>query len=361
MDTTIHFEGTGTRWWAAAACALVLCATDARADPMPVPAVIDLHVDLAYQLHAKKHAFDDASAPTSPARLAAGNVGVIVYPLFVGNAQKLTPQKARREYEALYADLQALWKSPAGQRSLLPPMAPAAPGKAGAVLSFEGADGFSDRPQEIVAWIERGACFVGLVHMKNNALAGSATDPDKKRRALGLTPAGKALAEIVVSHGGVLDAAHASDAAADDMIAIARAHGAPIVVTHTGLRALRPIDRNVDDAHILAVASTGGVVGIDIHSGHIGAQPGMTATLDDVIAHIEHAVSVGGIDHVAIGSDLEGGIEQPSDADGAATWPILEKKLADRGWNGESIEALFRANAARVLAWAREHGCGKNP
>jgi membrane dipeptidase len=328
------------------------------ADPMPVPAVVDLHVDLPYALHTRKHAFDHPGAPTSPARLARGQAGTLVFPLFVLDAHAMRPEQARRAYQAVFEALLRGLQSPAGRRAISLPGQPAAPSTIASVLSFEGADGFSDKPEEIVPWIRKGACFVGLVHRQNNALAGSSTDPDKRRRLLGLTAQGKALAEIVVTHGGVLDGAHASDAAVDDMLVIARKHGAPVVVTHTGTRALRPIERNVDDLRMAAIAATGGVVGIDLHSGHIGSQPGMTATLDDVVAHLEHAVQVAGVDHVAIGSDLEGGITEPSDADGAATWPLLLKKLTERGWDGESIEAVFRTNAARVLGWAQARGCG---
>jgi membrane dipeptidase len=332
----------------------------AVADPAQatVPGVIDLHVDLPYALAGHKHAFDDAASATSPARLARGKVGTLVLPLFVLDAHAMTPSHARQEYQAVFSELQQALQSPAGQRTMTAPDSTAQQGKVATVLSFEGADGFADRPDDIVPWITRGVCFVGLVHRQNNSLSGSATDPNRIKRAVGLTDRGKALAEVVAQHGGVLDAAHASDAATDDLVAIARKHQAPVVVTHTGMRALRATGRNVDDAHLQAIASTGGVAGIDIHSGHIGRQPGGPATLDDVVAHIEHAVAVAGIDHVAIGSDLEGGISPPTDSDGAATWPLLASKLTARGWNGESIEALFRGNAARVLGWSRAHGCG---
>lgn len=361
MVTTIHSEAF-LRWTCAAllsAAAWAAQGTASAAPPAPVvPAVIDLHVDLPYAMHHHKHGFEDADSATNPTRLARGQVGALVFPLFIVDGFKLTPSQARKEYEAAFAALNQVLQSPVGQRLFTPPDAPRQSGKIAAVLSFEGTDGFADQPDGIVPWIRKGACFVGLVHKQNNALAGSATDPSGAKRSVGLTDKGKALAEVIAAHGGVLDGAHASDAAIDDMIAIAKKHQAPVVVTHTGMRALRATGRNVDDTHLAAVASTGGIAGIDIHSGHIAAQPGTTATLDDVVAHIEHAVQVAGIDHVAIGSDLEGGITPPSDSDGAATWPLLVSKLAARGWNGESIEALLRGNAARVLAWSRAHGCG---
>lgn len=321
-----------------------------------VPGVIDLHVDLPYALSHGKHGIDDASSPTNPERLVRGKTGTLVLPLFVLDAYKLTPQQARAEYDSVFATVDQAMRSTAARDVLASPGTAPKPGQVATILSFEGADGFADAPELIVPWIERGACFVGLVHSRNNALAGSSTEPDKKNRT-GLTDKGRRLAEVVIAHGGVLDAAHASDAAADEMIGIAKAKGAPVVVTHTGMRALRDTGRNASDALIASVASTDGIVGIDIHSGHIARRPGTTASIDEVVEHIEHAVQVAGIDHVAIGSDLDGGIQMPEGADGAAFWPVLADHLTARGWNGEQIEAVFRANAARVLAWSRAHGC----
>jgi membrane dipeptidase len=226
------------------------------------------------------------------------------------------------------------------------------------VLSFEGADGFADKPDDLTAWVRRGVCFVGLVHTRTNALAGSSTDPDPAQRRVGLTAAGRKVLEVAYRSGAVADGAHASDTAVDEIVALAKLLGAPVVITHTGMRALRATERNADDAHVALVAGTGGVVGIDIHSGHIARRKGATATLDEVVDHIEHAARVGGKDHVAIGSDLDGGIVQPSDADGAASWPLLARKLAARGWSAPEVEALFRGNASRVLGWARARGCG---
>jgi len=321
-----------------------------------VPGVIDLHVDLPYALSHSKHGIGDASSPTSPDRLVRGKTGTLVLPLFVLDAYKLSPQQVRSEYDQVFATMAQAMKSPAGRGLLASPGVAAGPGQVATLLSFEGADGFSDAPELIVPWIERGACFVGLVHSRNNALAGSSTEPDRMNRT-GLTDKGRKLAEVVIAHGGVLDAAHASDAAVDEMITIARARGAPVVVTHTGMRSLRNTGRNASDSITTAVASTGGIVGIDIHSGHIARRPGSLASIDEVVEHIEHAVRVAGIDHVAIGSDLDGGIQVPDGADGAAFWPVLADRLTSRGWNGEQIEAVFRANAARVIAWARAHGC----
>jgi membrane dipeptidase len=320
--------------------------------------VIDLHVDLASALYEHKHTIEAPTSPVHRDKLLKGGVELLVLPLFVPGAYASTPpHKANDSYEAVFVSLDRALRSSAAAEIFLRPGLPEQSGKVGTLLAFEGADGFADEPERIVPWIRKGACFVGLVHDHTNALSGSSTDPDAARRAVGLTERGRRLAEIVVRHGGVLDGAHGSEAAIDELVAIGKRLSAPVVVTHTGLRALRDLSRNVDDERLAAIASTGGVVGIDLHSGHLSSRRGL-ASVDDVVAHLEHAVRVAGIDHVAIGSDFDGGIRPPREADGAAFWPILAERLETRGWASHWVDSVLRANAARVIAWARLHGCG---
>lgn len=306
------------------------------AAPQTPAGVIDLHVDLPYAIHAEHRSL--ASLQASPERLAAGNVRVIVTPLFVPRAYARSPAETRAAYEATYADVPPL----SGTERW---------------LSFEGADGFADDPSQIDAWIARGACLVGLVHDHSNALGGASQDPDRAARTHGLTEAGKKLAAHVVAKGALLDAAHASDATFDDLLQIARNAGAPLVVSHTGLRTRREIMRNIDDAQMRDVASAGGVIGISMHSGHIAREAGERATLGDVADAIAYAVSVAGKDHVAIGSDFDGDITAPEDANGEAVWPRMHDELRARGMTDEIIDAVFERNTARVFAFARAHGC----
>ncbi len=302
--------------------------------------VIDLHVDLPYALHVEHRAL--ATTEASPERLARGRVRAIVTPLFVENAYAMKPAEVRAAYESTYRDLRAALAGNLG---------------ADAYVAFEGADGFADDVDAIDAWMARGACLVGLVHDHGSALGGSSQDPSPLERARGLTEAGKKLAAHVVARGGLLDAAHASDATFDDLLRIAQGAGVPLVDSHTGLRALRDTMRNVDDVRLRALARTGGVAGISMHGGHVGKIPGEHPTLDDVADAIAHAALVAGIDHVAIGSDFDGGIDAPEGSDGESVWPRLREALATRGLSARAIEAIFSKNADRVFDFARRHGC----
>jgi len=318
---------------------------------------VDLHVDLGYALHVRGRRIDDPGADASLDRLVRGRVGRVVIPLFVPHAWRMDPARVREEYTATLATLTRVLGSEPASRVLSLPGAPPRPDRVATLLAFEGADGFADDPAAIGPWVRRGACLVGLVHDRSNALAGSSQDPASDRRRLGLTEAGRAVARAVYESGGLVDVAHASDAAFDEIAAIAASFSAPLVDSHTGARALREIERNLDDTRLARIAASGGVAAVDLHSGHIGATPGMPATLEDLVAHVEHVARVAGERHVAIGSDLEGGITAPDGADGAATWPPLGRRLAQRAWTRERIDALLRDNAERVLQWSLAKGC----
>lgn len=325
----------------------------AIADP-PVRAipVLDLHVDLAYALTKGRGAGESAAAlqgAVSAERLRRGGVVGIVVPLFVEGADTMSPEQARKGYEEAFSALGRAWESGV----LVAPGKAAGDGQVATVLAFEGADGFAGDPTALDVWIERGARLFGIVHQRSNRLAGSSQEPVRARRG-GLTEEGEAVVRSVLVRGALVDVAHASDAAFDDIARIAREMGSPLVDSHTGVRALVDIERNLDDERLRAIAESRGVVGIDLHSGHVSPRPGEAATLRDVADHLEHAARIAGFDHVAIGSDLEGGIEPPADADGEATWPRLASILRERGWTVAQIGAVFSGNARRVLSSARD-------
>ncbi len=319
---------------------------------------MDFHVDLGWAAHAKHASLLDEARDASLARLVLGEVGTLVVPLFIEGGYAKTPAQARAAYDATFASVSSLFRRE-GKGVIGAPLSRESR-KIRIRISFEGSDGFSDSPDAAVAWLRRGACLFGLVHSRTNALGGASQDPDRKKRLVGLTATGKGLAERLVQEGALLDVAHASDRTFDDLAAIAERAGAPLVDSHTGVRALVAIDRNLDDARIVRVARSGGLVALSLHSGHVSSRPGEQASLSDYVAHIEHVRRLVGASHVGIGSDLEGAIQLPRDVPGAAVWPTLGSELARRGWTTDELGALFHGNADRVFGWSEAHGCGRD-
>ena len=73
------------------------------------------------------------------------------------------------------------------------------------------------------------------------------------------------------------------------------------------------------------------------------------ATLADVVAQIDHAVKVGGIDHVGIGTDFDGVGCVPPDLDSYNKFPALTRALLEKGYSAADIKKIYGGNLLRVM------------
>jgi len=200
---------------------------------------------------------------------------------------------------------------------------------------------------------EAGYRMMGLTHFLDNDYGGSSTGmgkfgsgyaeqdpghvaaPDPADDRLGLSDTGRVWVQLMLEHGVVIDLAHAAPPLISHVTQAAMTAGVPVISSHGGISTVpggstdicrRP--RNLDDDQILRIAATGGVVGV-------GFDPGFTCgdTPADVARTMRHAMDVidgagirkgfdtdstlpllRGADHVALGSDFDGGITSPVDA-----------------------------------------------
>jgi membrane dipeptidase len=187
---------------------------------------------------------------------------------------------------------------------------------------------------------------VSPAHGKNSPLSASATG---KAVDFGLTEVGKAFCERVYAKGALIDVSHVSDAAFADIVLIAAKHHAPVVATHSNARAVAKMPRNLTDDQLRIIAATGGVAGVNFHAPFVTG--GSDATIDDVVKQVEHLVKVAGIEHVAVGSDFDGGITPPAGLEDASTFPALAAALRRRGMSHDDVLRIFSQNALRVLGW----------
>ena len=133
-----------------------------------------------------------------------------------------------------------------------------------------------------------------LTHNDGNAVA----DSYREKNDAGLTRLGEAVIENMNSLGMLIDLSHCSDQTTSQAIALSPK---PCAVTHAGCRALYPTRRNKTDEQIRALAGKGGVFGVFNMSNWLTDAP--ANSLENVLDHLDHAVNVGGIDHVSFGAD----------------------------------------------------------
>lgn len=166
-------------------------------------------------------------------------------------------------------------------------------GRIGVILGFQNAAMLGDDVSRVAGFARDGVRVIQLTYNGPNQLGDGAMAPANR----GLTPFGREVVAQLNQHRVLVDLSHSGQQICLDAAA---ASTAPIILSHTGCRAVADLPRNKTDRELRAVAERGGFVGIYFMPFlALGRQP-MAA---DLVAHIEHAIQVCGEDHVGIGTD----------------------------------------------------------
>jgi membrane dipeptidase len=211
-------------------------------------------------------------------------------------------------------------------------------GKLACVLGIEGAHALEGRVDRVEELARLGVAFLGLTHLASNELGGSSF-PLRGRR--GLTALGAEVVEAMGSLGLAVDVAHASRRLLQSLFEHREAR---VFCSHTGVAALGPAWRNLDDRALRAIAERGGVIGILFGTPYLGSR-----RLEGVVAHIEHALSVAGEESVCLGSDFDGFVPLPRGMhDVTDLWKVTALLLA-RGHPRPTVERILGGNLRRFL------------
>ncbi len=262
----------------------------------------------------------------------------------------------------------------------------AASGKTAIILALTGAHALGGEITALEKLHADGVRVLGLVHTGNNAFVDSsrpyANEPTNEHG--GLSALGRRAVEEANRLGLLIDVSQFTPAGVIQTVKQSRA---PVVASHSAIRALVDNPRNLTDEELTAIASTGGAVGIvafslylrnptqaesearqqvterygGLRNGYEGLSPEARqayyrelaavtsrATLDDYMAAIDYVVDLLGIDHVALSSDFNqgGGIDGWSDGSEA---PNVTAALRRRGYSQSEVRKLWAENFLRVL------------
>jgi membrane dipeptidase len=264
-------------------------------------------------------------------------------------------------------------------------------GKIAAVLDLEG--GFDlDGDLSVLRDLYR----LGLrsaqlsAHNWANNFADSCCSPAKYH---GLNDRGRAVVREMNKLGMVINVSHASDETIAQTVELS---SVPVVATHHGMRMLNNIPRNMPEDLMRKIAGKGGVIGFQIgnefhnvkafawrtqHAGkpfwdtsEIAGRKGQLSieeidrkvapqfpmvglnmpddvlfAPDDWIGVIEKAIAIVGEDHVALGSDFDGGPTPPRGMHDISDLPMLTDAMLRRGWSEERIRKFLGGNLLRVF------------
>ncbi len=211
-------------------------------------------------------------------------------------------------------------------------------GKIGVMIGVEGSHGMDDNLPALDELVRQRVRYMGPAHLFESKVVPS----NRRGNDSPITAVGWRVIEGLRQRSVIVDLAHM---ARGPFMEICRSTTQPLLVSHTGLAALKPMWRNIDDEQIRAVADTGGVIGIIMTKQYLG-RPGAEGVVD----HLEHLLEVGGEDVAALGSDFDGLVRPPKDIRDASGLPRITEVLLERGHSASGIRKILGENALRLLA-----------
>jgi membrane dipeptidase len=269
-------------------------------------------------------------------------------------------------------------------------------GKIAALLSVEGGHQIVDDLRILRDYYRLGVRYMTLTHFRTNNWADSGTD-----RAVhnGLSRFGREVVAEMNRLGMMLDISHVSDKTFYDAVEVSRS---PVIASHSSVRALCDIPRNMNDDMLRALAKNGGVIFINFSVAYLDPKAGQAFTgyrdqrdreIADlmiqqagnpkkfelkraiqqryrgmlppvdykmVLRHIDHVAKLVGPDHVGLGSDFDGisGMV-PQGLEDVSKFPVLVRGLIESGYTDADIRKIMGDNLLRVMKRNEEVAGGR--
>ena len=265
-----------------------------------------------------------------------------------------------------------------------------AEGKIASLLGMEGGHSIGSSLAVLRQMYDLGARYMTLTHGRTLSWADSATDAPMHD---GLNAFGMDVVREMNRIGMLVDLSHVSEAAMHDALDAA---GAPVIFSHSGVRAINGHLRNVPDGVLARLPTNGGIVMVvalpwflsedlrDHAANRAGEQarlealyPGLpdtveaemakwdaenrqpVSTIGEMADHIDHVRKIAGIDHIGIGGDYDGMPFGPAGMEDVTGYPALFEELARRGYSQEDLEKISMRNMMRVMREAEAYAASR--
>jgi membrane dipeptidase len=260
-------------------------------------------------------------------------------------------------------------------------------GKFCGLMGGEGGNMVEGSMENLETLYKRGVRYLGLTWNTSNSIGISARDESERGRTGGLTDFGKEVIQKMDALGMMIDVSHLGETAFWDVINTSKN---PIIASHSCVYNICPHYRNLKDDQIQAIAKSSGIICVNFYNkfldpggfssetiqkkykrdikeieknyvdeliefnekryDYLTDNPAKGGTsIDFLIDHIDYIVKLVGIDYVGLGSDFDGSINTPNELYNATCYPIITKKLVERGYKEEDIRKILGLNFLRVL------------
>jgi len=290
-------------------------------------------------------------------KMEAGGLDAAFLIVYVGQARTIDSATMAAAYDAAMEKFAAIHRltdtlAPARvglARTSTEARAIAASGRKVVFIGIENGFPIGTDLGRIKQFADLGGRYLSLAHNGHSQLSDSNTgERDGVWLHNGLSPLGREAVAELNRQGVMIDISHPSKASMLQTIALTRA---PIIASHSGVRAICNHSRNLDDEQLRAMQRNGGVVQLVAFNSYVKCGPssnGARATVRDFVDHIDYTVKLIGIDHVGISSDFDGGGGVEGWRDASETFNVT-LELVRRGYTEAQIAKIWSGNLLRVL------------
>lgn len=215
-------------------------------------------------------------------------------------------------------------------------------GRRSIMLAIENGLALNHDISNVRYFARRGVVYITLCHNGDNDICDSARGCNTHG---GVSRFGEQVIKEMNRCGIMVDLSHAGEKSFYDALSIS---SKPIVCSHSNCKALCDVPRNLTDDQLRALAKHGGVAHITLYHGFL-RNDSQEATVMDAIAHLEHAISIMGIEHVGLGTDFDGdgGIRGLADSSELINFTL---HLLRRRYSERDIARIWGGNWLRVMA-----------
>ncbi|XP_063594370.1 dipeptidase 1-like [Penaeus indicus] len=222
-------------------------------------------------------------------------------------------------------------------------------GHIASMIGVEGGHAIQNSLGVLRALRDLGVRYLTLTHTCSTPWAECArareTDLEDPNSPRGLTHFGKTVVREMNRLGLMVDLSHVSQATMKAALDVSRA---PVIFSHSSVYAICKNPRNVPDDILRKVAVNGGIVMVSFYNHFLTCSD--HASVEDVVAHINHVRKVAGVKHVGIGADFDGVNKLPKGLEDVSKYPeLFAALLRDKKWTVEDLKLLAGQNLLRVM------------
>lgn len=327
----------------------------------PLPLLVDLHTDALYEhiLGRKDITQQSDKGHLDIPRMKEGGVNGQVFAVWVSPTDLKPGEycdfalKGADEFDRVCAqcpETVAPARTPDEFRQAV------TAGRIAAVLGIEGGHALEGRLENLDRFFERGVRLLTLTWCNSNELGDSGGDESKPHG--GLSKLGRQAVRRMNELGMIIDVSHSDDKTVFDILDTS---DAPVIASHSGIRARRDFNRNLTDEQIRAIAANGGVIGV-VFLPYFLREPEEDASIEDVLDCIDHICQLVGPDHAGLGSDFDGFGGALPGLEDVTKMGAIGAGLRRRGFVEDDIAKIAGLNFLRVWgAVASRAGAGPGP